>query len=178
MGGSYGGYATLVGLTFTPDVFACGVDIVGPSNLVTLLSTIPPYWEPFMTDVQRRASAIRRTEEGKKLLDERSPLTQRRQDQEAAADRPGRQRPARQAGRGRPDRQGDEGEEHPGDLRAVSRRRPRLRAAEQPLSFNAVTEASSRQYLGGRYEPIGNDFKGATSKCPRAQQTCPAWPTP
>ena len=41
MGGSYGGYATLVGLTFTPDVFACGVDIVGPSNLVTLLRDDP-----------------------------------------------------------------------------------------------------------------------------------------
>jgi dipeptidyl aminopeptidase/acylaminoacyl peptidase len=46
LGGSYGGYATLVGLTFTPDVFAAGVDIVGPSDLVTLLNTIPPYWAP------------------------------------------------------------------------------------------------------------------------------------
>ncbi|MBC8120290.1 MAG: S9 family peptidase, partial [Gemmatimonadaceae bacterium] len=45
-GGSYGGYATLAGLTFTPEVFACGVDIVGPSNLKTLISTIPPYWKP------------------------------------------------------------------------------------------------------------------------------------
>src|SRR5262249_22552986 len=45
MGGSYGGYATLVGLTFTPETFACGVDIVGPSNLVTLLESIPPYWK-------------------------------------------------------------------------------------------------------------------------------------
>lgn len=44
-GGSYGGYATLAGLAFTPDVFACGVDIVGPSNLFTLLRTIPPYWQ-------------------------------------------------------------------------------------------------------------------------------------
>ena len=43
MGGSYGGYATLVGLTFTPETFKCGVDIVGPSNLNTLLATIPPY---------------------------------------------------------------------------------------------------------------------------------------
>ena len=45
-GGSYGGYATLVGLTFTPEVFACGVDIVGPSNLITWMETIPPYWKP------------------------------------------------------------------------------------------------------------------------------------
>ena len=47
-GGSYGGYATLVGLTFTPEVFACGVDYVGPSSLVTLISQFPPYWRPFL----------------------------------------------------------------------------------------------------------------------------------
>ena len=45
MGGSYGGYAALAGLTFTPKTFACAVDIVGPSNLITLLETIPPYWK-------------------------------------------------------------------------------------------------------------------------------------
>ena len=49
MGGSYGGYATLVGLSFTPDVFACGVDVVGPSNLVTLVESFPPYWKPFLS---------------------------------------------------------------------------------------------------------------------------------
>ncbi len=46
MGGSYGGYATLAGLTFSPDVFACGVDIVGVSNLVTFMNSIPAYWQP------------------------------------------------------------------------------------------------------------------------------------
>jgi len=46
MGGSYGGYATLAGLTFTPDLYCCGVDIVGPSNIKTLFEAIPPYWEP------------------------------------------------------------------------------------------------------------------------------------
>lgn len=45
-GGSYGGYATLAGLTFTPDLYTCGVDIVGPSNIKTLLASIPPYWAP------------------------------------------------------------------------------------------------------------------------------------
>ena len=48
MGGSYGGYATLAGLAFTPDLYACGVDIVGPSNLFTLLESIPPYWKPMV----------------------------------------------------------------------------------------------------------------------------------
>jgi dipeptidyl aminopeptidase/acylaminoacyl peptidase len=45
-GGSYGGYATLAGLVFTPELYACGVDIVGPSNIKTLLASIPPYWAP------------------------------------------------------------------------------------------------------------------------------------
>ena len=71
---SYGGYATLVGLTFTPDTFACGVDIVGPSNLQTLLSTIPPYWKTFFEEFATRVGDPR-TEEGKKLLADRSPIT-------------------------------------------------------------------------------------------------------
>ncbi|MFH1320243.1 MAG: S9 family peptidase [Bacteroidota bacterium] len=47
-GGSYGGYATLSGLTFTPELYACGVDYVGVSNLFTFMKSIPPYWEPFL----------------------------------------------------------------------------------------------------------------------------------
>lgn len=74
MGGSYGGYATLVGMTMTPDVFAAGVDIVGPSNLNTLLSTIPPYWEPIMNLFRTRVGDPD-TPEGQALLTERSPLT-------------------------------------------------------------------------------------------------------
>ena len=73
MGGSYGGYATLAGLTFTPEVFACGVDIVGPSNLETLLETIPPYWEPMVKQFHERMGNPN-TPEGKQLLIERSPL--------------------------------------------------------------------------------------------------------
>jgi dipeptidyl aminopeptidase/acylaminoacyl peptidase len=73
MGGSYGGYATLAGLTFTPDVFACGVDIVGPSNLETLLETIPPYWAPLVKTFHERMGDPR-TEEGRALLRAASPL--------------------------------------------------------------------------------------------------------
>jgi dipeptidyl aminopeptidase/acylaminoacyl peptidase len=47
-GGSYGGYATLIGVSFTPDTFACGIDIVGPSSLVTLIESFPEYWKPFL----------------------------------------------------------------------------------------------------------------------------------
>ena len=73
MGGSYGGYATLAGLTFTPDKFACGVDIVGPSNLQTLLKAIPAYWEAGKIQFYKRMGDLR-TEEGRKLLDAASPL--------------------------------------------------------------------------------------------------------
>jgi dipeptidyl aminopeptidase/acylaminoacyl peptidase len=71
MGGSYGGYATLVGLTFTPDEFACGVDIVGPSNLVTLLSTIPPYWTPIKSLFKKRVGDLETEQD---FLKVRSPL--------------------------------------------------------------------------------------------------------
>jgi dipeptidyl aminopeptidase/acylaminoacyl peptidase len=73
MGGSYGGYATLAGLTFTPDVFACGIDIVGPSNLETLLKTIPPYWEPLVKQFHDRMGNPH-TNEGLALLRAASPL--------------------------------------------------------------------------------------------------------
>ncbi len=70
-GGSYGGYATLVGVAFTPDEFSCGVDIVGPSNLVTLLKSIPPYWESFRAIFRKR---VGHEETEKEFLESRSPL--------------------------------------------------------------------------------------------------------
>ncbi len=75
MGGSYGGYAALVGLTFTPDVFACGIDIVGPSNLTTLIKSIPPYWKPYYNSLIRKIGGDPDTEEGRKFLESKSPLT-------------------------------------------------------------------------------------------------------
>ena len=73
MGGSYGGYATLAGVAFTPDVYAAGVSIVGPSNLLTLLETIPPYWEAGRIVFHTRMGNPN-TPEGKKQLERQSPL--------------------------------------------------------------------------------------------------------
>jgi dipeptidyl aminopeptidase/acylaminoacyl peptidase len=70
-GGSYGGYAALVGVTFTPERFACGISIVGPSNIVTLLKSIPPYWEPIKALFHRR---VGHPEEDREFLEARSPL--------------------------------------------------------------------------------------------------------
>jgi dipeptidyl aminopeptidase/acylaminoacyl peptidase len=73
MGGSYGGYSTLAGVAFTPELYKAGVDIVGPSNLITLLDAIPPYWEAGRKMMYARM-ADPGTDEGKKWLAERSPL--------------------------------------------------------------------------------------------------------
>ena len=73
MGGSYGGYSVLAGLAFTPEVFACGVDIVGPSNLNTLLASMPAYWEAMRVQMYRRVGDPT-TPEGAALLKARSPL--------------------------------------------------------------------------------------------------------
>ncbi|HEX3541440.1 MAG TPA: S9 family peptidase [Acidimicrobiales bacterium] len=72
MGGSYGGYAALVGATFTPDAFRCAVDIVGPSNLITLIESIPPYWAPMIAQFHTR---VGNPETEADFLWERSPLS-------------------------------------------------------------------------------------------------------
>jgi dipeptidyl aminopeptidase/acylaminoacyl peptidase len=74
MGGSYGGYATLAGVAFTPDVYAAGVSIVGPSSLITLLESIPPYWEQARKLFHERMGDPT-TPEGKAQLLRQSPLT-------------------------------------------------------------------------------------------------------
>lgn len=73
MGGSYGGYATLAGLAYTPDMYACGVDIVGPSNLFTLIESIPAYWQSAIKIFYSRMGDPN-TEDGKKILEAASPL--------------------------------------------------------------------------------------------------------
>jgi dipeptidyl aminopeptidase/acylaminoacyl peptidase len=70
-GGSYGGYAALVGATFTPDFFCCAVDVVGPSSILTLIKTIPPYWSTFLANFIKRVGNPDTEEE---FLKSRSPL--------------------------------------------------------------------------------------------------------
>jgi dipeptidyl aminopeptidase/acylaminoacyl peptidase len=73
LGGSYGGYATLAGVAFTPELYRAAVDIVGPSNLLTLLDAIPPYWEAARKIMYARM-ADPDTPDGKKWMEDRSPL--------------------------------------------------------------------------------------------------------
>ena len=73
MGGSYGGYATLAGMVFTPDLYACGVNIVGVSNIITLLNSIPTYWGPIRQMLTLRVGDPD-TEEGRAQLERQSPI--------------------------------------------------------------------------------------------------------
>jgi dipeptidyl aminopeptidase/acylaminoacyl peptidase len=160
-GGSYGGYATLVGLAFTPDRFACGVDIVGPSNLRTLLDSIPPYWKSFFEEFARRIGDPR-TEEGRKLLAERSPLS--RVDAikrplliaQGANDPRVKQAESDQIvsamkSKGIPVTYVLYPDEGHGFARPQNRN-----------SFYAISEGFLAQCLGGRYEPVGDDFEGSS----------------
>jgi dipeptidyl aminopeptidase/acylaminoacyl peptidase len=70
-GGSYGGYAALAGAAFTPDVFKCAISIVGPSNIITLIRSIPPYWKPLRKIFDIRVGNVDTEEE---FLKSRSPL--------------------------------------------------------------------------------------------------------
>jgi dipeptidyl aminopeptidase/acylaminoacyl peptidase len=162
-GGSYGGYATLVGLTFTPQTFACGVDIVGPSNLQTLLSTIPPYWKSFFEEFAQRVGDPR-TEDGKKLLNERSPLTRVDAIQRPLLIAQGANDPrvkqaesdqivAAMKAKGLPVTYVLYPDEGHGFARPANR-----------TSFYAVSEAFLSKCLAGRYEPVGDDFTGASLK--------------
>jgi dipeptidyl aminopeptidase/acylaminoacyl peptidase len=101
-GGSYGGYATLAGVAFTPDVYAAAVAYVAPSNLITLLDAIPPYWEAGRKQMYARM-ADPTTPDGKALLVAESPLTHAKAIVTPAAGGAGQERSARQHSREQPD---------------------------------------------------------------------------
>ncbi|BBC74134.1 peptidase S9 [Altererythrobacter sp. B11] len=163
MGGSYGGYATLVGLTFTPETFACGVDIVGPSNLETLLETIPPYWAPMVKQFHERMGNPE-TPAGQQMLKDRSPLYKA-----AAIKKP------LLIGQGANDPRVKQSESDqivgamqeagvpvtyvlfPDEGHGFAR-------PENNIAFNAVAENFLATCLGGRAEPIGEAVDKSTAE--------------
>ncbi len=163
MGGSYGGYATLAGLTFTPDEFACGVDIVGPSNLETLLKTIPPYWEPLIAQFHERMGNPN-TPEGLAMLKERSPLY--------SADKITR---PLLIGQGANDPRVNQAESDQ-IVEAMKAKGIPVTYVLYPdeghgfakpannIAFNAVAENFLATCLGGRAEPIGDTVKDSTAE--------------
>ena len=161
MGGSYGGYAAFVGATFTPDVFACAIPIVGITDLVTLMENRPPYWADFMEHFHRRYADVR-TEEGRAWLRSRSPLYKADQIKKPML-----------IGHGA------------NDIRCTIAQSDMIVAAmqakdlevtyvvfpdeghgfyrpENDLAFRAITEAFLARHLGGRLEPVGDNFEGSS----------------
>jgi dipeptidyl aminopeptidase/acylaminoacyl peptidase len=172
MGGSFGGYSTLAGLTFYPEVYACGVDIVGPSNLVTLLESIPPYWAPMIEMFSSRVGDLR-TEEGRALLKKHSPLTY--------ADRIIRPLLIAQ-GANDPRVKRAESDQivaamqeknipvtyvlYPDEGHGFAR-------PENNLSFYAIAEVFLANCLNGRVEPIGRDFEGSSIEFLAGKESIP-----
>ncbi len=151
MGGSYGGYATLAGVAFSPDAFACGVDIVGPSNLYTLLKTTPPYWSVFLATLHKRMG------DSQQILEQQSPLFKADQIMVPLL-----------IGQGANDPRVNKAESD----QIVAAMRKNNKPVEYYVfpdeghgfarpanneAFNAATEAFLAKYLGGRFEPATGD---------------------
>jgi dipeptidyl aminopeptidase/acylaminoacyl peptidase len=175
-GGSYGGYAALVGLTFTPDRFACGVDIVGPSNLNTLIGSIPPYWKAFYEDMTRRIGGDPHTDDGSKFLQSRSPLT--------FADRISKPLLIAQGANDPRVKQAE------ADQIVAAMKKKQLPVTyvlypdeghgfarpQNRLAFYAIAEGFLSKCVGGRYEPIGNDFDGSSLQVLEGAAVVPGLP--
>jgi dipeptidyl aminopeptidase/acylaminoacyl peptidase len=163
MGGSYGGYCALAAITFTPDVFACAVDIVGPSNLQTLIHSIPPYWKPMLSVFNVRMGDVNDPKDAE-LVTKASPLN--------SADRIIR---PLLIGQGANDPRVKQAESEQ-IVAAIERNRGNViyvvypdeghgfARPENRTDFNARAEAFLSTYLGGRVEPmLGTKVAGSTA---------------
>ena len=172
MGGSYGGYATLAGMTMTPTEFACGVDIVGPSNLVTLLSTIPPYWGPQKRLFQTRVGDDS-TEDGRKLLTERSPLTYAHQIQRPLLIGQGANDPRVKQAESDQIVTAMQAKNIPVTYILYPDEGHGFARPQNNLSFQAAAEEFLATCLGGRVEPVGDDLSGSSITVPNGGELLP-----
>ena len=163
MGGSYGGYATLAGAAFNPGVFVCGVDIVGPSNIFTLLKSVPSYWKPLRSIFNRRIGNIDDPAD-KQLLESASPLFSAEKIKmplligQGANDPRVKQAESEQIVAAM--------EKHGLGVTYVvySDEGHGFARPENSMDFNARAEAFLGQYLGGRVEPMqGDRIPGSTA---------------
>jgi dipeptidyl aminopeptidase/acylaminoacyl peptidase len=171
-GGSYGGYATLWGMTNSPDRFACGVAIVAPSNLETLLGSIPPYWESLREQFVRRMGD-NRTEEGRKHLKERSPLYYAGNIRKPLLIGQGANDPRVKQAEADQILAAMEAKKIPVSYVLYPDEGHGFARAPNRTSFFAVAEAFLAQCLGGRFEPVGNDFKGSSIQAPKGAEFVP-----
>ena len=171
-GGSYGGYATLVGMTFTPTTFACGVDIVGPSSLVSLIESFPAYWKPFMEGSwYRRVGNPEKAEDRAHLLS-RSPIT-----------KIGEIKRPLLIAQGANDPRVTQKESDQIVHVMVEKKIPvtyvlyadeghGFARPENRVSFYGISEAFLSRCLGGRFEPLP-DLKGANVTVPQGADIVP-----
>jgi dipeptidyl aminopeptidase/acylaminoacyl peptidase len=166
MGGSYGGYATLASLTRNPDTYACGVDLVGPSELDRLIKTIPPYW------ASGRARIIKSigdpdTEEGRALLKDRSPLYQADRIRKPLLIAQGENDPRVKKEQSDQIVETLQGKGIPVTYLLYRQEGHGFAQPENNISFTAIAESFLGRCLGGRVAPITPvDLKGASVEIP------------
>ena len=163
MGGSYGGYATLAGLTFTPDFFACGVDIVGPSNLKTLIGSIPPYWKTFRAVFDKRMGNVDDPKDAE-LIKNASPLFKANQIKKPLLIGQGQNDPRVNVRES--EQIVDAIQKNNGSVTYVvySDEGHGFARPENRIDFNARAENFLAQWLGGRAEPMqGEKMAGSTA---------------
>lgn len=172
MGGSFGGYSTLAGLAFHPDVYACGVDIVGPSSLITLLESVPEYWKPMLSMLTARVGD-HRTDEGRELLKRHSPLTAVRRINKPLLIGQGANDPrVKQAESDQIVRAMQEKSIpvtyvlYPDEGHGFAR-------PENQLSFFAIAEQFFSRHLGGTAQEIGDDFRDSSVTVPAGGDAVP-----
>jgi dipeptidyl aminopeptidase/acylaminoacyl peptidase len=171
-GGSYGGYATLAGLTMTPEVFACGVDIVGPSNILTLLESIPAYWEPMIQMFKDRVGDFT-TDEGRAFLASRSPLTHVQDIRRPLLIGQGKNDPRVKEAESEQIVSAMEAHGIPVTYVLFADEGHGFAEPANRLSFFAVTEAFLAQHLGGRAEPYGDVFARSSITVPSGASGVP-----
>jgi len=171
MGGSYGGYATLWGMTNTPDTFACGVDLVGVSNLTSFILGLP-YWQ---ADIELIATRIGdpRTEESRAFLAERSPLTYADQIKKPLLISQGANDPRVKQAESDQIVQAMQDANIPVTYLLYTDEGHGFEIPENRQLFFAVAEAFLAEHLGGRYEPIDDDLEGSSLTVPVGAEEVP-----
>lgn len=169
MGGSYGGYAALAGLTFTPTSFACAVDIVGPSNLETLLATIPPYWEAGRRQMYSRMGDPT-TEEGRAILRAASPLYKADQIVRPLLIGQGANDPRVKQAESDQIVNAMKAKNIPVTYVLYPDEGHGFAKPSNNIGFNAVTETFLGKCLGGRVEPLGDTQRQSTAQVPHGAE--------
>jgi len=176
MGGSYGGYATLAGLTLTPEVFTCGVDIVGPSSILTLVESIPPYWAPIVGVFKFRVGDWTKPEVREALL-EVSPLTHAAKIERPLLIAQGANDPrVKQAESDQIVRAMQENH-RPVSYVVFPDEGHGFARPENNLAFFAATEAFLSAQLGGVYQPISKaELEASSIQIVTGKEWIPGWP--